>query len=240
MTPQANNTKFSNHSIEEIMKEHEDFVYIVSHDFKNAINGIKQFGELLTDFAKSTTHPDQEVVYYHFTNCINRIESMQNALLTLSRVTTQGSDFEPCDVESILSYVAEDFEEVIEEEEVYFRFYGSIPQVYGDQAQITKVFASLIENAIQFRCEDKPCIVSIYGEEQDGHVQYNIHDNGIGIDPRFQKDVFSIFRKLNPKLPGVGAGLTISKKIVQRHDGEIWLQPDVKEGTTVSFTLPGV
>jgi signal transduction histidine kinase len=115
-----------------------------------------------------------------------------------------------------------------------------LPEVFADEGEITQLFEHLIGNALKFHGSAKPEIV-IRSEQGSGEYVISVADNGLGIEPAFQQEVFSAFKRLQGKgVPGSGLGLAISSKIVHAHGGRIWIESDGHCGTTVRFTLPDV
>jgi light-regulated signal transduction histidine kinase (bacteriophytochrome) len=104
--------------------------------------------------------------------------------------------------------------------------------------QLAQVFQNLISNAIKFRSEKVPEI-EISAEKKADEWLFSIQDNGIGIDPRFSERIFEVFKRLHKKeeYPGTGIGLSICKKIVERHGGNIWVESEPGKGSIFYFTL---
>jgi chemotaxis family two-component system sensor kinase Cph1 len=116
--------------------------------------------------------------------------------------------------------------------------YDPLPGVYGDPTQICYVFASLIDNSIKFRSEPPPRI-HITATTEDNVWLFSVEDNGIGVDPKNAERIFSVFRRVyNDEYPGAGVGLAISRRIIERHAGRIWVRSKLGQGATFFFTLP--
>jgi light-regulated signal transduction histidine kinase (bacteriophytochrome) len=105
--------------------------------------------------------------------------------------------------------------------------------------ELTQVFQNLIGNALTFRAQRKPEI-HVAAQRQAGGWLFTVRDNGIGIDPQFAERIFMIFQRLHTReqYPGTGIGLAICKKIVERHGGRIWVESQLGQGSTFSFTIP--
>jgi light-regulated signal transduction histidine kinase (bacteriophytochrome) len=113
-----------------------------------------------------------------------------------------------------------------------------LPELTCDESQIHRLFLNLISNAIKFCTRSKP-VIRISAEEQKDHWLLSVKDNGIGIDPLYQETIFKIFQRLHGKgrYPGTGIGLAICQKIVERHEGKIWVESKPAKGSTFFFTL---
>jgi len=109
----------------------------------------------------------------------------------------------------------------------------------GDSTQISQIFQNLISNALKYRKEETP-LVTITTTKVNDYWEFAITDNGIGIDPEFHHKLFGIFQRLHTRseYPGTGIGLTLCKKIIERHGGIIWLKSTLGIGSTFYFTLP--
>jgi light-regulated signal transduction histidine kinase (bacteriophytochrome) len=115
---------------------------------------------------------------------------------------------------------------------------GQLPVVTANRLHLAQVFQNLIGNALKYRSEQSPRI-NVTGLEQDQQWLFTVEDNGIGIQPEYQAQIFGIFKRLHgQEYPGTGIGLAICKKIVERHGGSIWVESELGKGSRFSFTLP--
>lgn len=224
----------------DIANEYQEFAYIVSHDLNAPLRHIREFTRLLIDARGDSDLSADEQDYVQFLNSsLDRLDIMQKALLEFSRVQTHGAEFGPIDamalVEAVLGALS-----VKDMDPAPFITYANLPDVYGDSGQIFSVFSFLINNSLKFCHPDRPIEIFIVAVEGDKNVTFEIRDNGIGVPAQNAEDVFKLFRRLHAgdAYGGAGAGLTLARKIIERHAGKVWVDGEVDEGAKVCFTLP--
>jgi signal transduction histidine kinase len=114
-----------------------------------------------------------------------------------------------------------------------------LPTIDADRTQIAQIFQNLIGNAIKFRREGTLPKVCVAAREVDGAWEFEVSDNGIGIEPQYFERIFQIFQRLHgAQFKGTGIGLAICKKIVERHGGTIWVESELGHGTSFHFRIP--
>ena len=116
----------------------------------------------------------------------------------------------------------------------------ALPDIVADCAQLVQLFQNLIGNAIKYRSEQPPRIhVGVRASESEEWI-FSVSDNGIGIDAKYFDRIFAMFQRLHgrTRYPGTGIGLTMCRKIVERHGGRIWVEANPGPGTTFRFALP--
>jgi light-regulated signal transduction histidine kinase (bacteriophytochrome) len=154
-------------------------------------------------------------------------------------VGTRGDDPAPTDAEEVLKRVLGSLERAIEDANAEVT-YDSLPTVMADEAQLGQAFQNLIANGIKFRKEDVPPQVHVSAEREGNEWVFSVADNGIGIAPEQADRIFQVFQRLHTEeeYPGLGVGLALCKRIVERHSGRIWVESKPGEGSTFYFTLP--
>ena len=165
------------------------------------------------------------------------MNTLVSGLLEYSRIASGGKPFANVNLSDLIKKVQSDLKISIEENKAVFILFD-LPDIYCDELQVRQLFQNLISNAIKFR-SDKAPIIKISADKNDRHWLFKIEDNGIGIDMKFKDQVFQIFSRLHAqdKYQGSGIGLSVCKKILERHGGQIWLESTPGRGTTIFFTI---
>ena len=220
-------------------KDLESFAYIAAHDLQEPLRLVASYVQLLEKRYKGRLDQDADEYIDYAINGTKRLQNMINGLLALSRVGTRGQPFKPTDFEAVLGRVLTNLQVKMEEEEAVVT-HGPLPTIRADASQMESLFQNLIENAVKFRGEPPPRI-HITATQERGGWRLSVRDNGIGIEPKHQKQIFDVFRPVHGrKYPGTGIGLSICKKIVERHGGRIWVESQPGEGSTFIFTISTV
>ncbi|MGZ5304781.1 MAG: sensor histidine kinase, partial [Bacteroidia bacterium] len=167
-----------------------------------------------------------------------RMQNLIDDLLTYSRVTTEAEVFKTIDMEEVLSESISNLKVLIDENQVKIT-HDPLPSIRADRSQIIQLFQNLIGNAIKFHSEKKP-EVYIDAAENATEWLFSVRDNGIGIDEEYKEKVFVLFQRLHERsqYPGTGIGLSICRKIVELHSGNIWIESEPGKGSVFYFTLP--
>ncbi|HCJ66140.1 MAG TPA: two-component sensor histidine kinase [Elusimicrobia bacterium] len=224
--------------LERSNKELEQFAYVASHDLQEPLRMVASFVSLLEKRYGDKLNTEAKEFINYAVEGSNRLQKLINDLLVYSRLSTRGKSFEPVDCHSILGQIIVNLSVAIEENQAIITN-DDLPNVMADSSQMVQLFQNLIENAIRFRSKENPQIHISATEKGDEWV-FSVRDNGIGIDPEHFERIFVIFQRLNPRAdyPGAGMGLSICKKIVERHGGKIWVNSEPAKGSTFYFTIP--
>ncbi len=214
----------------------QQFAYVASHDLQEPLRVMNGYLDLLADTVG--VNVDAQSMIQRIKRSTERMDVLIQDLLEYARVDSQPEPLRDTDLNEVLEYALGNLEVSIKEHEVVVE-QTLLPTVKGDQSQLLQLFQNLISNAIKFR-SDKPCVVTVRAEQRDSEWQLSVADNGIGIDESHVDRIFTIFERLNPleHYPGSGIGLSVCKKIVERHGGRIWAESKRGQGTTLYFTLP--
>jgi PAS domain S-box-containing protein len=225
--------------IEARNRELDDFAYVVSHDLKEPLITIEGYSKIILGDYRQNLPPDGQQYLHSVVQSSGRMKSLIEDLLTLSRVGRVSEAPEVVPLRLVIEDVLRDFEFTFRERNVEVHVPESLPEVRYSSTQLSMVFRNLISNAVKFNVESKPEITISICEEPNEYL-VSVQDNGIGVAPEHFDRIFVIFQRLNraEDYQGTGAGLTIVKKIVERHGGRIWVDSEVGKGTTFYFTIP--
>ena len=166
-----------------------------------------------------------------------RMETLIEDLLLYSRVGKNDKPLQVVDCNLVLQKALSNLQLLIQENNATV-VVRSLPQIVGDESQLIQLFQNLIDNAITYRSQSNPLIEIDAISDRHGWL-FSVKDNGIGIDPKYSHRIFEVFQRLHPKdkYSGTGVGLAICKKIVERYDGNIWLESESGVGSIFWLTL---
>jgi light-regulated signal transduction histidine kinase (bacteriophytochrome) len=219
-------------------QELEQFNAIVSHDLQEPLRSIKSFMLLIEQHLHESASSQLK---HYVIKAISRAEKMKELILNLLHYAQIGKDelfVDNVNFDELITDVLQSLKDSIDNTFAKVTIHNEIESIRGDRIQLSQLFQNLISNALKFISDKRPEIY-IVAKNGDDAYQFSISDNGIGIAPEHQKKLFQIFKRVisKNKYPGTGIGLSICKKIVERHHGHIWLESQLGKGTTFHFTL---
>lgn len=219
--------------------ELERFAFAASHDLQEPLRTISIYSQLLKrSFNDSLSAEGNEYIRF-IVDGAKRMQQMIRSLLDYSLLRQNASPAPlAADCNKIIESTLANLDGNIKESHATITF-DKMPVVAGEESQLSQLFQNLISNAIKFRGEKEPKIHIGVTERTDCH-QFCIEDNGIGIDSCYFDEIFGLFKRLNDqgKYSGSGLGLSLCKRIVENHKGNIWVQSEPGQGTKFFFTLP--
>lgn len=237
----AERTAAAEQRARELKRSNDDlaqFAYVASHDLQEPLRVVASYLQLLERKSGGQLDPDGKRYLERAIRGSRRMHTLIQDLLAYSRVGTQGGAFRSVRVEEPLREALANLQVAVEESGATVE-HGPLPEVTADATQLTLLFQNLLGNALKFRGEAPP-VVRVEATLRHGEWQFSVRDNGIGIPPEFHERVFRVFQRLHTReeYPGNGIGLSICRRIVERHGGRIWVEAAEKEGTVFHFTLP--
>ena len=222
-------------------QELDDFAYITSHDLKEPLRGIANYSNFVIEDSGDKLDDDGRTKLQTIRRLCEHMENLLSSLLHFSRVGRTELAVKDTDLNAVLTEILESLQVRLQELGVEVRIPQPLPTLCCDRVRVGEVFRNLITNAMKYN--DKPQKwIEIGSRRESGQscVSVFVQDNGIGIPVQHRETIFRIFKRLHARDKfggGTGAGLTIVKKIVERHGGRIWVESNVGEGTTFNFTL---
>ncbi len=239
-------------------RELEQIVYVASHDLRSPLVNIQGFTrELDESFAqvheifnskdvppgvKKKLVPildeDIPVAFQYILASSAKMDSLLSGLLRLSRLGRAALNIKQLDMNKLMAEVVASFEFQVKESGARIMV-EELPPCHGDETQVNQVFSNLVDNALKFLDADRPGMIRISGKEEGGRVAYCVEDNGIGIADKDRERIFEIFCRLDPDASaGEGLGLTIVRKILNRHGGKVWVESEPGKGSRFLVCLP--
>ncbi len=219
--------------------EMEWFTYMVSHDLRSPLVTIQGFvGMLRKDLERGEMERVEKDLKY-IENGATKMDRLLNDTLKLSRIGRVANPPEDVPFSELVQEALEETAERIKSSGVEVSVAESFPAVHVDRMRIVEVLVNLIENSISYRGDNPTPKIEIGYRRADGEEPvFFVRDNGIGIDKSQQEKVFGLFFKVDNRSKGTGAGLAIVKRIIEVHNGRVWIESEPGKGCTVCFTLP--
>lgn len=234
-------------------KELEAVVYVASHDLRSPLVNIQGFskelalscdeirqklGQSLSPDLENILTADVPEAIGFILSSVSKMDALLSGFLRFSRLGRISMNIERLDMNHLLQEIAHTMEFQLQSTGVTLTV-SPLPECSGDAVQINQVFSNLLDNAIKYRSPNRPGRIEVSGYTEGDRSIYVVADNGIGIAPDHQNKIFEIFHRLNPSsTEGEGLGLTIALRILERHDGKIWLESDADAGCKFFVSLP--
>ncbi len=217
--------------------ELEQFAYVASHDLQEPLRTVSGFVELLK--RHYSDQADESVTKYinYITDASDRMRRLVQDLLDYSRLGRQRI-LEPIDCNLVVEEVLTDLTMSIEECQAVINI-DRLPVISGYATEMKQLFQNLLSNSLKFRKSGEPPVISISVIPKEEHWQFNVTDNGIGIEEKYWERIFIIFQRLHTKTEyeGTGIGLAHCKKITELHNGKIWVDSMADKGSIFYFTI---
>ncbi|NQT63013.1 MAG: PAS domain-containing sensor histidine kinase [Candidatus Marinimicrobia bacterium] len=239
-------------------KELENFLYVSSHDLRTPLVNVqgfshrlqKQIGSIKTLISECSLEPEVEekiksiveenipkTLDFIFTN-VTKMDTLINALLEISRTGRVKMTINKIDINQLIQKIVSSLNFQIVELSVQVKT-QEMPDCYGDESLLNQLFTNIIVNAIKYRNSERPLVLEISSETKYNKVIYSFKDNGMGIEPGHLEKIWDVFYRVDSASPeaGDGIGLSISKKIVDKHKGAIWASSEIGKGSVFSIEL---
>ncbi|HET9745334.1 MAG TPA: response regulator [Chitinophagaceae bacterium] len=241
----------NNESLKQMNEELDQFAYMASHDLQEPLRKIQVFSDKI--LRNNNFDAESDKYFQKIINSSKRMQHLINNLLDFSRHTVSSNDFRKTPLKELVKNALTELEVEIEKSNARIN-YGELPVVSAVPALMQQLFYNLFSNAIKFRKPNENLVIDVRSEKMDpgdlsNFVKYTgnrnfykitVQDNGIGFDEKYAEDIFRVFKRLHnyQDYEGTGVGLSICKKIVERHNGFIRAESQVDRGSTFIIGLP--
>jgi len=231
------------HALQQSNEDLQQFVHVSSHDLKEPVRKIRFFANRLCDDAEGCLDEKSKVHLTRVQAAADRMSQILDGVLAYSKVNFEEALYEPVDLNAVMADVVSDLELPIAEKGASIR-YGDLPQLMGAPIMLHLVFYNLLSNALKFAKAGVPPEIRITssGFERKGQAfaRIIVQDNGIGFEQKYAEKIFGTFTRLHSKdlYEGAGLGLSICKKIIERHGGNITAKSETGGGTAFEILLP--
>jgi light-regulated signal transduction histidine kinase (bacteriophytochrome) len=219
------------------IKELEMFTYTVSHDLRTPLNAIYGFANLLSEFHKNDLNEEGKEYVWHIVAAAKRMTDLIGDLLHLSKLGKMQIEKSKVDMNALVRKVKYDFEKANQHQaQISIK---ALPNVDGDASLLEQVWMNLISNAVKYSAKKDCSVVQIGVEYENENTIFYVKDNGAGFDMNQASKLFGVFQRMHTssEFEGTGVGLAIVKLIIEKHEGKIWAESKINEGTTFYFSL---
>jgi signal transduction histidine kinase len=217
----------------------QQFAHVASHDLKEPVRKIKTFGLRLKEVLSNTDEDDTGIYVQKILESATRMSTMIEGVLKYSSFDAVDQEFETVDLNKVMSEITTDLEVIINQKQAIIQF-DNLPHVEGIHVLIYQLFYNLINNSLKFTKTNEAPLITITPNTIDTIVEIVVADNGIGFSAEHNDTIFETFTRLHSKhkYDGTGLGLSLVKKIVERHKGTIEASGVEGEGAKFIITLP--
>jgi signal transduction histidine kinase len=241
----------NNESLRQMNEELDQFAYMASHDLQEPLRKIQVFSDKI--LRNNNFDPDSEKYFGKIINSSRRMQKLINNLLDFSRHTVSSNDFKKTSLNELVKNVLAELEVEIEKSNAQIN-YEDLPVVSVVPGLMQQLFYNLFSNAIKFRKPSVDLVIDVKAERMNAvdlskfmkygqgknYYKITVQDNGIGFDDKYAEDIFRVFKRLHSyqEFEGTGVGLSICKKIVEKHNGFIKAESKIDNGSTFIIGLP--
>ena len=217
----------------------QQFAYVASHDLQEPLRMVASYTQLLAQRYKGRLDSDADEFIAYAVDGAHRMQRLIGDLLAYCRVGTVGMELRETSSGAALEQALLNLQDAIEKSGGVVT-HDALPTVIADGAQLVQLFQNVVANAIKYRSAELPR-VHVSAKKNGGHEWiFSLQDNGLGIDPKYFEKIFVMFQRLHDReeSSGTGIGLTVCKKIAERHGGRMWVESEPGKGSTFYFALP--
>ena len=240
-----------NHALEVSNHDLQQFASVASHDLQEPLRKIQTYSNLMKDRFSQEFSPAADNYLNKIITSSERMRILIHDILSFSRLSEKENKFETTDLTQLIKDLLKDFELLVEEKRATVTI-SNLPEIDVNPSQIRQVFQNIISNSLKFTHPNIPPVISISGhnitdfspdspaDPSGPFVCIAIKDNGIGFDEKYLSNVFTLFKRLHTKdkYEGTGIGLAITKRIIEKHHGQIVAHSAEGKGANFIIVLP--
>ncbi len=212
--------------------------YAMTHDLQTPLASLTGTADALERHLEDRCDEQTGKWLMRINQSVNRMTRMLDDLMTYVRAGNEKVDMQSVEMEDLIDQILLEMVEAASKKDITFDVARPFPSVTGDPKQVYRIFSNLIGNGVKYAPADGNVHIALSATSLNDSVQFRIVDNGPGIDPKFLDKVFLPFKRATHKEEGSGIGLATVRRIVEQHNGRVWLESDGRSGTTAVVELP--
>jgi light-regulated signal transduction histidine kinase (bacteriophytochrome) len=226
-------------TLKEAYNEIMEFNHMISHDLKGPLWDIQKLAGYMEEALVSNNRDDEEELLNEINKKAGEAVTLIDRYSQLSKVSSTPLKIEAVDISKLIKNIFKELAVNCHNRDIEFNC-SYMPIVFGDRILLTQVFINILSNAFKFTRDRKPAIITIEYQKKGMEHVFVIRDNGVGFDMKYSGKLFGMFQRMHSQeeFEGTGAGLSIVKRIIERHNGRVWIEAEPDKGAALSFTLP--
>ncbi len=226
--------------LEQTNRELQEFAYVASHDLQEPLRKVRLFADMLVTDEADRLSDDGRRATERMKSAAERMSRLISDLLSLSRVSTRPIAFAAVDLREVVDAVLVDLDVRIADTGGQVEVEGTLPVVAADRVQMGQVFQNLIANALKYHRPGVPPVVRVHSDVRGGAAVITVSDNGLGFDAKYAERIFGPFQRLQGRsdVEGTGMGLSIVRRVLDRHSGTVTATSTLGVGSTFTLTIP--
>ncbi|MBT31519.1 MAG: hypothetical protein CMO01_17840 [Thalassobius sp.] len=219
--------------------ELESFSYTVSHDLRAPLRAISNYSKILNEDYRSNLDLDGGEIIDLIMKNTTKMSHLIDEILLVSRLDRETAKKQDINMQQVFENAYSDLTQDKGERKIEFRL-GKLSNCQADKTMITQLVTNLLSNAIKYTRPREISKIEVSNYESDGSCVYVVKDNGVGFDMQYYDRLFNIFERLHKTsdFDGTGVGLSIVRKVIEYHNGTVWAESKLNEGSTFYFSIP--